>query len=129
MFGIGFPELLLIMAIALIVVGPSKIPDVARALGRAYAEFRKAMNELKDTLDQDDTVRGIKEEFRAAQTNLDLRRTLTQTMNPSRPAAPATPSSSQGSPEAEHTPGATPGESKPESQGPSPVSDPSETKD
>lgn len=67
MFGIGFPELLLILAIALIVVGPSKLPDLARALGRGYAEFKKATNELKATLDQDDTVRGLKDEFHAIQ--------------------------------------------------------------
>jgi len=70
MFGIGFPELLLILAIALIVVGPSKLPDLARALGRGYAEFRKATNELKATFDQDDTVREIKQEFRSAQHEL-----------------------------------------------------------
>ncbi len=67
MFGIGFPELLLIMAIALIVVGPSKLPDLARALGRGYAEFRRATNELKETFEQDETVREIKQEFHAAQ--------------------------------------------------------------
>ncbi len=67
MFGIGFPELLLIMAIALIVVGPSKLPDLARALGRGYAEFKRATNELKETFEQDDTVREIKNEFHAAQ--------------------------------------------------------------
>lgn len=70
MFGIGFPELVLILAIALIVVGPSKLPDLARALGRGYAEFRKATNELKETFDQDDTVREIKQEFRSAQHEL-----------------------------------------------------------
>ena len=67
MFGIGFPELLLIMAVALIVVGPSKLPDLARALGRGYAEFRRATEELKETLEQDDTVREIKQEFHSAQ--------------------------------------------------------------
>ena len=67
MFGIGFPELLLIMAIALIVVGPSKLPDLARALGRGYAEFKRATNELKETFEQDETVREIKNEFQSAQ--------------------------------------------------------------
>jgi len=67
MFGIGFPELLLILAIALIVVGPSKLPDLARALGRGYAEFRKATNELRATFDQDETVRELRQEFRTAQ--------------------------------------------------------------
>lgn len=67
MFGIGFPELLLIMAIALIVVGPSKLPDLARALGRGYAEFKRATNELKETFEQDETVQEIKNEFQSAQ--------------------------------------------------------------
>ena len=38
MFGIGMPELLLILALALIVIGPKKLPDIARALGRGLAE-------------------------------------------------------------------------------------------
>lgn len=67
MFGIGFSELLVIFAVALIVVGPNKLPDLARALGRGYAEFKRAMDDLKSTLDQDDTMRGLKEEFRSAQ--------------------------------------------------------------
>lgn len=67
MFGIGFSELLVIFAVALIVVGPTKLPDLARALGRGYGEFKRAMDELKHTLDQDDTMRDLKEEFRAAQ--------------------------------------------------------------
>jgi len=53
MFGIGMPELMLIMAIALIVIGPKKLPDLARALGRGYAEFRRATQEIKDTLNVD----------------------------------------------------------------------------
>lgn len=67
MFGIGFPELLIIMVVALIVVGPSRLPDLARALGRGYAEFRRATDELKQTFEQDDTVREIKQEFHSAQ--------------------------------------------------------------
>jgi Tat protein translocase TatB subunit len=67
MFNLGFEELLLILAIALVVVGPSKLPDLARALGRGYAEFRRAMDDLKDTIEQDETVREIKAEFHSAQ--------------------------------------------------------------
>jgi Tat protein translocase TatB subunit len=67
MFDIGFDEMLLIMVVALLVYGPDKLPDLARALGRGYAEFRRAMNELKETFDQDETVRGIKQEFQKAQ--------------------------------------------------------------
>jgi TatA/E family protein of Tat protein translocase len=52
MFGIGMPELLLILALALIVLGPKKLPEVARALGKGMAEFRRATDELKDEFRQ-----------------------------------------------------------------------------
>ena len=47
MFGIGMPELLLILALALIVLGPKKLPELARALGKGMAEFRRATDDLK----------------------------------------------------------------------------------
>lgn len=50
MFGIGFSEMLVIMAIALIVIGPKKLPDIARALGRGLSEFKKAMNDVQQTI-------------------------------------------------------------------------------
>ncbi len=53
MFGIGFPELLLIMAIALIVLGPKRLPDIARALGRGFSEFKRATDELKNTFEEE----------------------------------------------------------------------------
>jgi len=67
MFDIGFPELIMILVVALFVYGPDRLPDLARAMGKAYAEFRRAMNELKETFEQDETVREIKQEFNAAQ--------------------------------------------------------------
>lgn len=67
MFDIGFPELIMILVVALFVYGPDRLPDLARAMGKAYAEFRRTMNELKETFDQDETVREIKQEFNAAQ--------------------------------------------------------------
>ena len=66
MFGIGLPELLIIMVVALVVVGPDKLPDLARALGRAYAEFRKTLDDLKETVDEDGTLRDLKREFTEA---------------------------------------------------------------
>ncbi len=47
MFGIGFTELLVIVIIALIFIGPDKLPGLATALGRAYAEFKRAGDEIK----------------------------------------------------------------------------------
>ena len=52
MFGIGMPELLLIMALALIVLGPKKLPELARALGKGLAEFRRATDEIKEEFRQ-----------------------------------------------------------------------------
>jgi Tat protein translocase TatB subunit len=78
MFGIGFEHLLVIMIVVLLVVGPDKLPDVARALGRGYAEFKRTMDELKNTMDQDETVRGLREEFRSAQREVNLKKHLAQ---------------------------------------------------
>ncbi|MBU3914243.1 twin-arginine translocase TatA/TatE family subunit [bacterium] len=46
----GMTEMLIIGAIALIILGPKKMPDIARAIGRGLAEFRKATNEFKKTV-------------------------------------------------------------------------------
>jgi len=53
MFGIGMPEMILILAVALIVIGPKKLPDLAKSLGRAFGEFKKATSDLKDSLEVD----------------------------------------------------------------------------
>lgn len=54
MFGIGFSELILILVIALIVIGPQKLPELARSLARGLAEFKKAASEIKGSLNEDD---------------------------------------------------------------------------
>lgn len=78
MFGIGFEHLIVIMVVVLLVVGPDKLPGVARALGRGYAEFKRTMDDLKNTMDQDDTVRGLREEFRSAQREVMLKKLSVQ---------------------------------------------------
>ena len=52
MFGLGVPEILLIMVVALIVFGPRKLPEIGRTLGKALAEFRKATDDLKSTIER-----------------------------------------------------------------------------
>ena len=54
MFGIGLPELILIMAVALIVVGPDKLPELAKSLGKGIVELKKAASSLKESLNEDD---------------------------------------------------------------------------
>ncbi len=61
MFGIGMPELILILAIALIVIGPKKLPDLAKSLGRAMREFKKATSEFKESIQIDDEVKELKD--------------------------------------------------------------------
>jgi len=53
MFGIGFPELLLILIVALLVVGPSRLPQVARAIGKALGEFRRMADDVKETIEHE----------------------------------------------------------------------------
>jgi Tat protein translocase TatB subunit len=50
MFGIGLPELLVILVVALIVLGPKRLPEVARTLGKGLAEFRRATSDITDEL-------------------------------------------------------------------------------
>lgn len=63
MFGIGMPELILIMVVALIVIGPKKLPDLARSLGRALGEFKKATRDFKESIEIDEQVGDLKKAF------------------------------------------------------------------
>jgi Tat protein translocase TatB subunit len=53
MFNIGMPELILILVVALIVLGPKRLPEMAKSLGKALREFQKATEDLKDSLQKD----------------------------------------------------------------------------
>jgi len=70
MFGIGMPEMLLILAIALIVIGPKKLPDLAKSLGRAMGEFKKATSEIKQSIGVDADFKEVKETFNDIQKDI-----------------------------------------------------------
>jgi|YelNatPaOPRAMG01_1025707.scaffolds.fasta_scaffold78229_2 TatA/E family protein of Tat protein translocase len=53
MFNIGLPELLIILALALIIFGPNKLPELARAFGKAMREFKKATEEVKESFSEE----------------------------------------------------------------------------
>ena len=63
MFGIGMPEMILILAVALIVIGPKKLPDLAKSLGRAMGEFKKATSDLKESMQIDAELKDVKTAF------------------------------------------------------------------
>jgi sec-independent protein translocase protein TatB len=63
MFGIGMPEMILILAVALIVIGPKKLPDLAKSLGKAMGEFKKATSDLKDSMQIDTELKDVKDAF------------------------------------------------------------------
>src|SRR5262249_16447809 len=66
MFGLGMGELIVILAIALIFLGPKRLPDVATSLGKAIRSFRKATRDLTDQLEIDDEVKKPLRELQSA---------------------------------------------------------------
>jgi TatA/E family protein of Tat protein translocase len=83
MFGsLGLPELLLIFAVALIVFGPKKLPEIGRTLGKALGEFKKATDDLKNTIEREVRL----EETKTITTPVIA---STPTVSRAEPAAPA----------------------------------------
>ena len=56
MFNLGFPELIVIFTVALLVFGPRKLPEIGRSLGRSLNEFKRATNDLKRTWETEVTA-------------------------------------------------------------------------
>ncbi len=70
MFGIGLPEMILILALALIVVGPDKLPELARSVAKGVLELKKTVSSLKENLADENPFDSVKPELEEAAKSL-----------------------------------------------------------
>jgi Tat protein translocase TatB subunit len=70
MFGIGMPEFLLILVVALVVLGPKRLPELARSLGRGLAELKKTTGDLKQNIDFGDDLTKVQKDLQEVKSDL-----------------------------------------------------------
>ena len=106
MFGIGMQELVLILVIALIILGPKKLPDVAKALGKALNEFKRATSDIKESLDLDNSLNTVKKSFDAMNDTPPAAATTASAPGPSE-VKPPSPSPEEAAPKTPEPPRAS----------------------
>src|SRR6186713_1389706 len=89
---LGMPEMVVIAVIALIIFGPRKLPELGKSLGKSIAEFKRASNELKNTLEDEIRTEELQEARKSAQ------------IPPTASVPPAAPAPTAGAPKGETTP-------------------------
>ena len=88
MFGsLGFPELLLIFGVALLIFGPKKMPEIGRSVGKALGEFRRATNDLKSTLEEEVRMEERKGSLTVVNEPIVAPESVSRVASPSVPAA------------------------------------------
>ena len=84
---LGFPELIVIFVIALIIFGPRKLPEIGKSLGKSLAEFKKASNELRNTLEEEIRLEEQRSTIEASKTTTQSSSTTSAPIPDHQPAA------------------------------------------
>lgn len=74
MFGIGFVEIAIIVAIALIVIGPEKLPDMMKVVGRTFGEFKRAAEDVRKSMNEVEDDLSLEEKEKDVELDEDLKR-------------------------------------------------------